>query len=431
MAIEHRPARSGEAGVQAPSLWRHRNFLVFWGGESVSLLGSAVSYIAFPLVGALFLHASAVQMGVLAMAGKLPGLLLGPFAGPITDRFPGRGLMITADYGRALLMGWVPVAAGLHLLAVWQLFVVSFGVGALTVVFNVAYQAFLPDLLPAAMLTDGNGKLAASQSASEVAGPGIAGSAAALAGLPSAIVLDAVSYLVSALALSRIPVPVRRPPATERGIWAGIKEGFVLLWQDPLLRISTVSIAIVTAFSQLQMAIYFLFLGTTLHMSVAVIGVVFAASGVAGFVSALLTSRLAGRFGLGRVIVVGQLIQAAGGVLLAVAAGSQFSAALIVLAGETCFAVGGSLFVVGFTSIRQQRAPQADRGKVIGASRFMTAALVPVMGLLGGVLGSVIGLRGSLAVGAAGMIAGALLLLRRDLFRCTDTDDRRSVAESR
>src|SRR5437879_4326226 len=131
---------------------------------------------------------------------------------------------------------------------------------------------------------------------------------------------------------------------------------------------------------------------------------------------AVLSDRLAQRFGIGRLIIAGQLIQAAGGLLLAVAGGRRLTASAIILAGEACFSLGLSIFGVSYISLRQARVEDEVRGRVVGASRFITTALVPAAALLGGAVGSLAGLRTTLLIGGLGMLAGAALILRRDLL---------------
>jgi hypothetical protein len=399
------------------SLWRNPDFVKLWSGESASMLGSAVSYIAFPLVGTLTLHANALQMGVLAMAGRLPQTLFGVVSGALVDRLPLRALMLVSDYARALLLAWVPVGAALGLLRIEQLYVIAFLVAAFTFVFNVAYQALIPHLIDDPRLPEANGKLSASQSASEVAGPGVATALAYAGGIPSAIAADVASYLVSAFALTRISKTwPGRAHAGDRSIKADVLSGFRLLWADPVLRWGTISIAIVTCFCQMQLAIYFLFLTSQLRMSMGVIGLVFSASAVIGFCTAVSSGKLVARFGIGPSVATALMVESVGGLLLALAGGGRISSALIILASETCFAVGSSVFMAGFTSIRQVRAAAADRGKIIGTSRFITCALVPLFSLAGGIIGSAISLRGALLTGAFGMIAGSLLMFRRDIL---------------
>jgi MFS family permease len=400
------------------SLLFHRDFRLLWAGETASLVGSAVSYVAFPLVAVLTLKASAFQVGVLAMAGKLPPLVFGAFAGVVVDRLPRRKLMIWADLGRMALLACVPIAALAGVLAIWQLVLVSFGIGSLSLLFNIAYQAFLPSVVDPEQLADGNGKLAASQSVAEVTGPGIAGWMMALAGPPGALAIDAASFGVSALTLRSLRVEDKRQErAVEKtSFWARTKSGFTVLWADKVLRTVTISASVVTAFAQLQMAVYFLFLVEELHLGPGAVGLLFSISGAFGFFGAVLSDRMARRFGIGRLIVAGQVIQTAGGLLLAVAGGPKLTASAVILAGEACFSVGLSIFAVSYISLRQTRVDDEFRGRVVGASRFITTALVPVAALLGGVIGSLAGLRTTLVVGGLGMLVGAGLILRRDLF---------------
>lgn len=399
------------------SLLFHHDFRLLWAGESASLIGSAVSYVAFPLVAVVTLHASAFEIGVLAMAGRLPPLVFGAFIGVVVDRLPRRTLMIWADLGRMALLASVPLASLAGALTVGQLCAVSFAIGTLSLVFNIAYQAFLPSVVDQEQLADGNGKLAASQSVAEVAGPGIAAWMMAFAGPPGALVADAASFGVSALTLRSLRTEEVRPKQLpEKSFWANTKSGFTILWEDNVLRTVTISASIVTAFAQLQMAVYFLFLVDELHMGPGTVGLLFSISGAFGFFGALLSDRFARRIGIGPLIVVGQLIQTGGGVLLAFAGGPKLVAGTVILAGEACFSLGLSLFAVSYISLRQARIDADVRGRVVGASRFMTTALVPVTALLGGVIGSLAGLRATLVVGSLGMVVGAALILRRDLL---------------
>jgi MFS family permease len=392
--------------------------MLLWAGESASLIGSAVSYVAFPLVAVVTLKASPVQVGALVMAGRLPPLVFGAFAGVVVDRLSRRKLMIFADLGRMALVACVPIASLAGVLTVWQLYLVSFGIGTLSLVFNIAYQAFLPSVVEPERLADGNGKLAASQSVAEVTGPGIAGWVMALAGPPGALAIDAVSYGVSAFTLHSLRVEEKSDGKAKdaSSFWARTRSGFTLLWADQVLRTATISASMVTAFAQLQMAIYFLFLIEELHLSPGAVGLLFSISGGFGFFGAIASDGLARRIGIGRLIVIGQLIQAAGGILLALAGGPKLAASAVILAGEACFSVGLAVFAVSYISLRQVRVDDNARGRVVGASRFLTTAAVPLAALVGGAIGSLAGLRTTLVVGALGMVLGAAVSVRRDLL---------------
>src|SRR5919204_6968169 len=201
-------------GIARPGgLWRHREFVKLWTGQTISRLGSEISQLAIPLAAALVLHASPAQMGLLGAFEFAPFLLLSLFAGVWVDRVHRRPVLIVADVGRAIFLGSIPVAAILGVLRIEQLYVVGLLTGVLTVFFDVAYQAYLPVLVSREHLVEGNSKLEVSRSVAQIAGPGLAGGLVQAITAPMAILLDAVSFLVSALSLGLIrtpePVPVR------------------------------------------------------------------------------------------------------------------------------------------------------------------------------------------------------------------------------
>jgi MFS family permease len=408
------------------SLWRHRDFGYFWGGQTVSMVGSAISFIALPLVAVTVLHVDPFGMSLLAAVERLPPLLVGPFIGPLVDRRARRPLLLVADVGRAVLLGWVPLAAALGVLMLWQLVVVAFGVGLLTLLFNVAYLAFLPSVVPAARLADGNGKLSASQSVAEVTGPGLASWFIYAGGPAAAVAADAVSYVVSAWCVLRIrardAARAAAPASGWAALWEATRSGFPLLWRDRILRSVTLANAVLVFFAQIQAAVYFLYLARTLHLSATMIGLVFTASGIIGFAAALGSGRLADRLGLGRLIVYGQLVLIAGGALLAAASGPRLLAAGFIVAGEACFSAGLALFGVGYTTLFQVRTSDDVRGRVLGAAKFLSAASVPIAALAGGAIAQAYGLRTAEVVGAVGMALALVAGLRPHVMAAGQRD---------
>jgi len=344
----------------------------------------------------------------------LPPVVVGPFVGPVVDRHSRHRLMIISDVGRAALLATIPIAVVIGMLTLWIMVVVAFLVGILTALFNVAFQAFLPNLVTTEQLGEGNAKLSASQSASELTGPGIAAGLIALGGSSAAVAADALSYVVSAYFLLRIKV---RDTGYGRSVvddqsrqlsafWREIQVGFSLLRRDAVLMTVTRSNAIFNFCAQIQSAVYFLFLTKDLHFGPSMISLVFTAAGVIGLLSAFGCNRLAARIGFGRLLIIGQLIMALGGALLALAQGSTLEAATFITGGEGCIGIGLTLFGVGYTTLFQLRTEDEVRGRIIGAARFITAASVPFAAIIAGVIGSFFGLRTALIVGAAGMALG-------------------------
>jgi Major Facilitator Superfamily len=201
-------------GPGRPGLWRHRDFLLLWAGQSISELGSAVTLLALPLTAVVVLGASTFDVGLLAAATTVPFLLIALPAGLAVDRMAKRGLMIGCDAARMLIIGSVPIAAGLGKLTLFQLYAVAVATGVLTVFFDVAYQSFTPALIEHDQLPDGNGKLAATQAFAQVAWPGLGGG---LFGLlrAGALAADAVSFAVSTVSL--LLIRAREPAGRPRG----------------------------------------------------------------------------------------------------------------------------------------------------------------------------------------------------------------------
>jgi MFS family permease len=157
------------------SLWRHVDFLKLWTGESISLLGSQITFLALPITAVTWLEATPFEMGLLGALEFAPFLLFSLVAGVWADRLPRRPILISANIGRAILLGSIPLMALNYRLTMGYLYVISFAVGVLTVFFDVAYQSYLPVLVMREQLVEGNSKLEGSRSVAEIAGPAVAG----------------------------------------------------------------------------------------------------------------------------------------------------------------------------------------------------------------------------------------------------------------
>ena len=127
-------------------LWRHRDFLLLWTGQSISEIGSAVTVVALPFAAVVLLHATTFQVGLLAAAGTVCFLLVALPAGLIVDRVAKRRLMIVCDASRMLILGSVVVAAALNALTMIQLFAVALLAGLATVFFDVAVRHEAPSV---------------------------------------------------------------------------------------------------------------------------------------------------------------------------------------------------------------------------------------------------------------------------------------------
>src|SRR3954468_15233173 len=219
------------------SLLRHRDFRHLWAAETVSQVGTQVTLLALPVVAVTVLDATPLEMGVLSALETAAFLLIGLPAGAWVDRWRRKRVLMTADLVRAVVLATLPVAYLLDALSLGQLFAVAAVAGTATVFFDVAYQSYLPALIDRDLLVDGNGKLEASRAVAQVAGPGLTGVLLRVLGAPLLVLIDAVSFLLSALFIGRIrhvdTVPDR---AARRPLRVEIAEGLSFVVRHPLLR---------------------------------------------------------------------------------------------------------------------------------------------------------------------------------------------------
>src|SRR5471032_693617 len=192
-------------------LWEHRDFLKLWTGQSISEFGSQVSQLAVPWIAAVSLHASPIEFSILGMLGFLPFILFALPAGVWVDRLRRRPILIAGDLARAAILALIPILWFVDALRMWQLLVLQFVIGIFTVFFDVAYQSYLPALVDREELIDGNSKLQLTVSVAQVAGPSASGGLIAAITAPYAILLDAASFVISALFMVRIRKPETPP----------------------------------------------------------------------------------------------------------------------------------------------------------------------------------------------------------------------------
>lgn len=384
------------------SLWRHRDFVKLWSGQTVSELGSSVTQIALPLVAVITLHASAFEVGALTAATTAAFLLVGLPAGAIVDRLRRRPVLVAADIGRTILYGSIPVASALGHLTLLQLYVVALAAGVQTVFFDVAYQSYLPALVDRAQLVEGNGKLTATEAMARVAGPGVGGALVGWVGAATAMAADAVSYVVSVLSILAIrrPEPAIEPPAGGRPtLRRDIGEGLRFVLHHPLLS----RIAGCTGTSNLGTTLAFavapVFMVRTLHLSAGLIGVVFAVGSLGGVLGALITPWVSRRLGVGRAILFGAVLSAVGPFLWPLASPANPMVPLIV--GDFIIGVAVPVYNVGQVSLRQAITPLRLQGRMNASMRFIVWGTMPIGGLVGGALAGLVGLRTTLLVGAS------------------------------
>ena len=400
------PSSSGTA----PSIWQNRGFLQLWLAQVISKAGSYVTNLALPLTAVLALGATPTQMGLLAAAGSLPNLLFSLIAGVWVDRTRRRPILVWTELGRAVLLGSVSLAAVLGSVTFAHLYVVAFVAGTLGVFFTIASVAVLPAVVPKDQLVAANSAVAMSDLVLQIAGPGAAGGLIQLVSAPKAIVVDALSYLVSAGTLGRVRI-VEQPPtrAARRSIWTEIGAGLHELMRTPLLRALTLS-GVVGAFGlSMQGAVWMLFVVRELGLGPAALGLLGTIGGIAAMGGAILAARTSHGLGIGPAVILGQALWTIGAVLPALA-GLAGGAWAPLIAGTIATSVGATIFSVNQMSMRQQLSDVGLLGRVTAARRFLVLGAAPLGATLGGVLGSLVGLRLTLLVGAIGPLLALLVV---------------------
>jgi len=388
-------------------LWASGDFLRLFAAQSVSLFGSEISLIALPLTAVLVLGASPAQMGLLAAVEKLPFMLVGLFAGVWVDRLRCRSVLVTADIGRALLLASIPCAAAFGLLRIEQLFVVAFLAGVLTVFFDVGYQSFLPDLVDRSRLTEANGRLEASKSLAEMAGPMLGSGLLQIAAAPFAIGIDALSFLLSGLFLRSIRTSVPPKTGTVRaGMLSEVAVGIRLVLRHPLLRPIAACSATMNLFYQMLAAVYILYVTTQLQLAPALIGIVFGIGSLAGVAGAVLASRLASRIGTGTTLMLSTVVSGLAGLSIAFVRPGDVMLVALVLA-QLLMMLGVPIYNINQLSLRQSITRAGVRGRVNATNRCLVWGTMPIGSLLGGLLGQAIGLQPTIAVAASGMVLAA------------------------
>ncbi|HEY7132365.1 MAG TPA: MFS transporter [Candidatus Limnocylindrales bacterium] len=388
------------------SLLHHPDFLKLWTAETVSVFGTAITQLALPLIAATVLDVSPFEFGLLTTIEFLPFILLSLPAGVWVDRLRRRPILIAGDLGRAVAIASIPIAFYFDALTIWQLYLVGFVNGCLTVFFDVAYQSYLPSLVDRDQLVEGNSKLEITRSAAQILGPGLAGVLIGLLRAPFAMVIDALSYLWSAafVFLIRRPEPPVAPhdPATDgpkRSMRADIGVGLRYVTQHRWLRSIAATTGTSNFFGNVLGAILILYVSRE-GLSAEAIGFAFSIGSVGVLVAALITSRLTARVGVGRMLVATAIGFSLSGLPVAIASPAYLFPALAL------FGFLGGFFGVAWNinqvSLRQAITPPRMQGRMNATMRFIVWGTIPLGAIAGGALGNVIGLHETIWVGAIG-----------------------------
>jgi MFS family permease len=386
-----------------------REFVKFWLGQSVSLLGNQFTQLALPIAAAVTLHATALDMGILGALRFAPALLIGLPAGVWVDRTRRKPLLFWSQCLSAVALATIPLAVLMHVLSLGQLFVVAFVGGAAFTIQGIALTTFVPTIAGRDRLIEANTRIQLSLTVANLVGPGLAGAAIQLLTAPIAIAFDAVSFVVGAATVAWAHVTEAVPTPSRGRALSDVVEGQAWLWRQPLVRAITLTILLSNGGGQITFAVVVLYFVTKVGITPAQLGLVFAVGGLSSLAGARLTGPLVRRGWLGPVMAVGAVIFVIGGSGWLVAAYAPRAAVLPILIGFSVL-VGSALMVynVNQQAIRQAVTPDRILGRVQSGT-FVLTSIAQVSGsLIGGAIGQSFGLRTAIAVGVIVSMSAAL-----------------------
>jgi MFS family permease len=417
--------------VSTASLWRHTDFLKLWTGQTISELGSVVTRTALPLVALLVLNAGPREMAYLVISASAGVLVVGLVAGAWVDRLRRRPILVWTDVIRAALLFWIPIAYAIGALRMEQLYAVAFIEACLASLFHSAYPAYVPSLIGTDRVVEGNSKLATSSSIAEIGGPGLAGLLVQVASAPFAILVDAFSFVVSAvsLAIIRTSEPPRPERDTTTRIAHEIVEGLVAVRRHAIVFPLAMRSVLGHVFGSFYGVLYSLYLLQDLHLDPLLLGIVISAGGVGSLVGSVFASRVINAIGIGPAVIWMALAASALGVLTPLAQGPVAIATLMVflpqLIGDGLQTIEG----VAETSLVQGLIPDRILGRANATLEVVSHGIgYPIGALVAAGIAEQIGVRGAIAVGWAGMAASILFLVVSPLPRVRTAAEWRSGA---
>jgi len=420
-----RPAAPPPSAASRPAwtLLRDTMFRRYWSAAAISFVGDQVALLALPLLAVLTLGATPAQMGYLTAAGLAPSLVFSVLAGVWVDRRPTRRrVMVAADVLRGLLILSIPVAAAVGMVSLTQLYAVAFLVGTCAVFFEVANGTLFVSLVRPDRYVQASSLIHGARSVSFVAGPALAGVIVQILSAPVALVLNVATYLASALLLGRTRATEPPPDRSGRGRVAAV---FRFLRQDRTLATMLASVATVNLFNYAFSALLVLYVTVHLGVSPGLLGMVLGSAAAGALLGSMVTGPLARLVGVGPAYVIGLVGFPLPLLLIPLAGGPQPVVLTLLVLAEVLSGLGVMILDITAGSLMAALIPHRMRARVSGLFRTVNYGVRPVGALLGGALGTLVGVRPTLWIAGAGAVLGVLWLLRSPIPRLRALPDPR------
>ncbi|WP_405835984.1 MFS transporter [Streptomyces sp. NBC_01518] len=397
-------------------------YVRFWTASAISSFGSQITGLALQILTAVTLSASATEVGLVNAARWAPYLLFGLVAGVLVDRCRRKPVMVAMDLGRAVLLGAIPLPYALDRLSIAALCACVFAFGVLCLFFDAANHSYVPQLIPKELLNAGYARVGQADAVAGSTGPLIAGVLIRLVGAPLAVLVDAVSYLVSGLLLTSVrahdPVPDR---GGRRSLLTELREGTAWVYRHRILAPIALTSHLMLLFNTVVSTVFVVFALRDLKIGDFGLGVTYACAGLGGVLGGAFSARAARRFDVGAVLIAGRLLAAVGWLPLVLAQRGPWALVSVSLA---FFVVSGAISLSSPVemSYRQAVTPERLRGRMNATIRSFNWGMVAIGAPMGGLLADRVGYRFALWVGLSGAVLQALLLAGSRTREARDTD---------
>lgn len=396
----------------------NRRFWTYWTAYSTSTVGSAVTAVALPLTAVQMLHADEFQTGLLAAAAHVAWLVIGLPAGAIVQRLPLRDAQVWMDVVRFLAILSIPLFWWLNLLSLAQLIVVALVISFADVIFFVASATFIPKVVPKEQLQEKNSLMSGTHAVAQLGGPSLGGILVQLLGPILTVLADAVSYLLSAILLRRMPAAEQESHTAKAPIRQEIKEGLRFTLSDSVMRSTLWNATIINFVGGAQLALFTIYLVRELNAPPYLVGILLAMEGIGALIGASLSASLPQRIGSAKACLLASFLLVVGGFLIPLGQG---------YAGFASFAIGAILFAVGTVitstttrTYRQMVTPPELLSRVMGSVRFISWGAVPVGSIIAGAFAAAFGSRETLFAAAVVSIASIVVLVCSPVAKLRD-----------
>jgi len=413
-------------------LWANRDFMRLWIAQAVSAFGSRITRTALPIIAVATLGESEGVVALLASVSMAPAALLALFAGGFVDRGRKRRILVFADVIRALAIASLTIAWARGVLSIIHVCVVGAVVGAASALFQIADVAYLPALVDRGQLVEGNSKLQTTDAFAEISGPASAGVLIAALGAPLAVVIDALSYVWSAVMLGRIEKvepPVGPDTATlsmSKSMWQTTRDlriGMRAIFRTAVVREISIAQVIWNLSYGFFAALYTLYCLRTIGLTQGTFGVIIAMGGVGSIFGAFLARPMARSLGLGKTIVISAIIVVTAGVCIPLARGPH-ALAIALLCTHQLIGDGLSVvFNIHAVTLRQTVLRREVLGRANAAITACTVGVTPIAAILAGVLAEATSVRFAIWVGMVLPLAVPVVLWQlRGIKQLPSTD---------